>query len=128
MHSAAPYGFTLTIWSSGAALEHFRKPPAVGDVFLFAAGAVIAFTALWLLGRDAVRHEQPLPQGAPRVRAGVLDAFGVGIAVGAATLIAEIPSFAAWPLAAFTATVLYLLCASVQLAITEQAEDGQPTS
>jgi hypothetical protein len=30
--SAAPYGYTLTVWSSGALLIHFRGSPAVGRV------------------------------------------------------------------------------------------------
>jgi hypothetical protein len=42
--SATPYGYTLTIWSSGAIARHFRGSPNVGEVFLFMAGALLAFT------------------------------------------------------------------------------------
>ncbi len=115
--SAAPYGYTLTVWCTGALLVHFRHPPAVWEVFLFVTGAVLAFALLWMVGRPAIEHSRPLPQGAARARAGTLDIFAVGLAAGAASLIAMIPAWVAWPLAAFGATSVYMVIASVQLAI-----------
>lgn len=38
--SAIPFGYTATIWCSGALLIHFRAQPNVGDVFAFLAGAL----------------------------------------------------------------------------------------
>jgi hypothetical protein len=35
--SATPYGYTVSLWSSGALLIHFRGTPNVGDIYLFAA-------------------------------------------------------------------------------------------
>ena len=32
--SAPPYGYTVSVWTSGAILMHFRSTPNVGDVFL----------------------------------------------------------------------------------------------
>ena|SRR5215211_2249260 len=46
--SAAPYGYTVTIWSSGAVLMHSHGTPNVGDVFLFIAGALTGFALLSL--------------------------------------------------------------------------------
>jgi hypothetical protein len=63
--SAAPYGYTLTVWSSGALLIHFRRAPTVWEVFLFLTGAVIAFATLWLIGRDAIEHAQPVSRLGP---------------------------------------------------------------
>lgn len=117
--SAAPYGYTITVWSTGAMLIHFRHLPSVWEIFLFMAGAVAAFATLWLAGRGAIEQSRPLPQGAARALAGALDAFAVGLAVGAAALIAMIPSWVAWPLAAFGATGVYIVAASVQLALAE---------
>jgi hypothetical protein len=120
--SAAPYGYTLTIWCSGALLLDARGAPHVWEVFLFLAGGVIAFAALWLVGRSAIERSKPVPQGSARAFAGVLDLFAVGAAVGSAALIALVRSFVAWPLASFAATVIYLTFASVQLAIAEQSD------
>ena len=52
--SAAPYGFTVSLWSSGALLIHFRGNPNVGDVFL----AKVATNRLSLVGY-VVRHCHP---------------------------------------------------------------------
>jgi hypothetical protein len=41
--SASAYGYTLTIWSTGAMLFHFYRPPSSPKVFLFLGGAVLAF-------------------------------------------------------------------------------------
>jgi hypothetical protein len=115
--SAAPYGYTITIWSSGAVLMHFRGMPAVVDVFAFLAGAVAGFTLLGALGRPFIKRAKPLPPGPPSVWAGAMDWLAVGLAVGAAALIAKIPSWVAWPAASLTATVVYLGAATLQLAL-----------
>ena len=95
--SAAPYGYTFTVWSSGALLMHFRRAPAVWEVFLFVAGAVVAFAALWLFGRGPIEHSDPVSRQSARALAGALDLFAVGAAVGAAARLSMIPSWVAWP-------------------------------
>ena len=59
-----------------------------------------------------------------RVITGALHWFSVGAAVGAVALIAEIPSWVAWPLGSLTATTLFLLCSSVQLAFVAARGSG----
>jgi hypothetical protein len=118
--SAAPYGYTLTMWSSGALLIHFRHSPAVGEVFLFLTGAVVAFAALWLIGRGTIEHSKPVSHQSSRAMAGALDLFAVGVAVGAATLLSMIHSWVAWPLTSLGATALYMVAGSIQLAVAEQ--------
>jgi hypothetical protein len=49
--------------------------------------------------------------------AGILHWFAVGAAVGAAALVALIPGWVAWPLASLSATLMYLIGASAQLAL-----------
>jgi hypothetical protein len=120
--SAAPYGYTLTIWSSGALLMHYRGAPTVAEIFLFIAGAIAAFAGMWLVGRTAIEQAGQLPQGTVRGRAGSLDLFSVGLAAAAGCLIAMIPGWTAWPLAAFGATAVYLLAASAQLALAQRRE------
>ena len=43
--SAGPYGYTLTIWTSGAVLVHKEGLPTGGEAVLFALGSIIAFAA-----------------------------------------------------------------------------------
>ena len=114
--SAAPYGYTISIWSSGAVLVHFRGAPNVGDVLLFAAGALAGFTVIGLLAHLRLEAIDEMVSGRERVMAGVLHWFAVGAAIGAVALIAQISSWVAWPLAMFAATTVYLLGATLQLA------------
>ena len=115
--SAVPYGYTVSIWSSGAVLMHRLGTPNVLDVFLFVVGALIGFVALGLLAHGSLsRAELPAP-GSERVHVGMLHWFAVGAAVGTVALLAEIPGRAAWGLGSFAATSLYMLGASLQLAL-----------
>jgi hypothetical protein len=114
--SATPYGYTVSVWSCGALLISSRSIPSVGDVFLFSAGALGAFNLLALVS-GRLGATRALGLGRERVITGALHWFAVGIAVGAAALIAQIPSWVAWPLGSFAATTLYLLGATLQLAI-----------
>jgi hypothetical protein len=121
--SAAPYGYTLTVWSAGALLIHFRGSPKVWEVFLFLTGAVVAFAALWLLGRGAIEETHPVSKQSVRALAGALDLFAVGLAVGAAALMSMIPSWAAWPVTALVATAIYMVAGSLQLAVAGGQQD-----
>jgi hypothetical protein len=115
--SAAPYGYTLTIWTSGAVLSHARGIPTSADALLFLVGAVAAYA---LVGGVAFGgfSEQLAPEPARSVMWGGLHLFSVGLAIGAATLVAHIvQGTAAWPLGAFLVTALYLLASASQLAV-----------
>lgn len=122
--SAAPYGYTISVWSSGAVLIHFRGAPNVGDVLLFAAGALAGFTMIGLFAHRRLGTIEEMATGRERVLAGILHWFAVGAAVGAVALIAQIPSWVAWPLAMFAATTLYLVGASMQLAAVTGRDHG----
>lgn len=116
--SALPYGYTVTVWTSGAVLIHHRGLPSTGQVFLFMVGAVAAFAVLG----GIVRLGQGVPfDPAPSAlrRTGMLHLVAVGAALGAATLVALIHSGIAWPLGAFVATATYLALATLQLALSE---------
>ena len=105
---ALPYGYTITVWSSGQELIHRHGMPPVGDVFLFAAGAVAGFAALRVFIPHAT-GEEPLPQvaGPPSARAVLIQVAAIGAALGAATLSGLIDSGFAWPVGGFAATELY---------------------
>jgi hypothetical protein len=122
--SATPYGYTVSLWCSGAVLMHSHPRPGTGEVFLFAAGALSGFALLGAIAHGRLRAAAPLGPGREGVVAGLLHWFAVGIAVGAVALLAEIPSWIAWPLGSFAATTLYLVGATLQLALVARGGSG----
>jgi hypothetical protein len=115
--SAAPYGYTISVWSSGAVLMSTHGTPRVGEVFAFLAGAPVGFALIALLARGALAGGMSLDHPPARVTAGAMHWLGAGAAVGTVALIAEIDGWAAWPLGSLAATAVYLLGASLQLAL-----------
>jgi hypothetical protein len=114
--SAAPYGYTLAVWSSGALLMRPHGVPDPRDVFIFVAGAIAGFNLLGLWVEEGIKRTMPIERRGDRLIAGVLDWVAVGAVVGAVSLLAEIHGWVPWLLAPLVATVLYLLLASLQLA------------
>ncbi len=115
--SIAPYGYTLTIWTSGAVLTHARGVPTSADALLFMVGAVAGFALVGLVafGRHTARVGSDARQ--PALWAG-FHVPSIGAAIGAATLIAHLlEDPGAWPLGGFAATAIYLLVLSAQLAL-----------
>jgi hypothetical protein len=117
--SALPYGYTVTVWTSGAMLIRHHGLPSTGQVFLFAIGAVAAFALLGSVVRLGHGTSYDPPHGALR-RTGMVNLLAVGGALGAATLVALIRSGIAWPLDAFVATATYLTLATLQLSLVER--------
>jgi hypothetical protein len=115
--SAAPYGYTVTLWSSGAVLMGSHGTPHVAEVFAFLAGALAGFGMMALVAHGTLGRAELLEDAADRVLAGTLHMLAVGGAVGAVALLAELHSWEAWPLSAFAATALYLLLASLELTV-----------
>ena len=115
-----PYGYALTVWSTGAALvgEHGKASPVA--IFLFAAGAVAAYGSLkaltWKTHREA---ETPLTKSPHPVRAGLMHICAIGLAIAAALGAAQIPGATPWFLAPFLATLVYLSGSSVEVALVE---------
>jgi peptidoglycan/LPS O-acetylase OafA/YrhL len=115
--SAAPYGYTLAVWSCGAALLRSHGTPTLGDTLMFVAGAILGFTLLGVLAIGLISHARPIERRTDRVLAGVLDWIALGAVIGAVYLISSIHGWAPWLLGPLTATIIYLLIASLQLAV-----------
>jgi hypothetical protein len=114
--SSAPYGYTIAIWSSGAVLLDSHGKPSVGQVFMFAAGALLGFAALGLLAQHEATRQTGGYRARERVLAGVLDWMSVSAAVGSVALIALIHSWVVWPLAPLATTLIYFSAVALQLA------------
>ena len=86
--SAAPYGYTLTVWTSGAVLSHARGIPSAAQALLFLAGAVAAYALIAGVAVGGSR-QRLVPEPAHAAVWGGLHLFSVGLAIGAATLVAH---------------------------------------
>ncbi len=122
LHGAGlPYGYAVTVWATGSALVGEHGVPTKAQVFLFAGGATMAYGGLRLLTSETGGEaKKPLSRSPHLVRAGLVHLAAIGAAITAAMLIAQIPSSAAWVLATFVATVLYLGVSSVEVATVER--------
>jgi hypothetical protein len=121
--TAAPYGYTLTIWSAGAVLVRSHGTPTVGDLLMFVAGAIAGFNALGVLAVAATGNLQPIDSRRDRVLAGLLNWVAVGTGVAAVSAISAIRGWIPWLLGPLAATVLYLVTASLQLALLAARRD-----
>jgi hypothetical protein len=107
--SAGPYGYALTVWTTGAVLiRAFGVPNPLG-AFLFVVGAVVAFAFVGLLAFGSMaRHfdeksEEDLIWGS-------LHLLSVGAAIAMAALVARyLGGLVAWPVGSFSAATAYFL-------------------
>ena len=125
LHGAGvPYGYAVTVWSTGAALAGEHGVPTTAEIFLFAAGATSAYGGLRLLTWETGGEAQtPLPRSPNLARAGVVHVVSIGAAIVAALLIARIPGSVAWLLAMLASTLLYLGVSSVEVATVESDDE-----
>lgn len=115
--SAAPYGYTLTIWTTGAILSHARGIPDTGEALLLLVGAVAAYALVGGLAFGGLT-DRLVPEPARAAVWGGLQFFSVGLAIIAATVVAHVvKDIAAWPLDGFLVTAIYLLAAASQLTL-----------
>lgn len=107
--SAAPYGYTLATWTTGAVLTNARGIPDLLSTLAFMAGAVLGFAFVGALAFGGVTRHYDQERGQALLW-GSFHFLSVGLAIGVAALVAHyVESFIAWPLAAFLATTIYLL-------------------
>ncbi len=115
--SAAPYGYTLTIWTTGAILSHARGIPTTTDALLLLVGAVAAYALVGGLAFGGM-SEHLVPEPSRAAVWGGLQFISVGLAIVAATLVANVVhNIGAWPLDGFLVTGIYLVAAASQLTI-----------
>lgn len=117
--SAAPYGYTLTLWTCGAVASHAHGVPSTVDALLLLCGAVVAFGLLGFGAYGTIDGVLvPGMTGRVRVWAGV-HLPSVGLSVLACSLIAHLTGgHYVWPIVGFTATTMYLLLLAAQFWLT----------
>jgi len=118
--SAAPYGYTLTIWTSGAVATHARGIPTALEAVLFLAGAVSGFFLVGTIAHGGVGRILRVA-GEPTVRLwGGFHLPSVGLAIAASTLVvALVHGVLVWPLVGLLVTCIYLLVIAAQFTIAD---------
>lgn len=121
--SAAPYGYTLTIWTSGAVATHARGIPTAWEALLFLAGAVLGFgVAAGLAYGYPSEIFASREYGAVRLWGG-FHLLSVGLAIGAAALVtASVRDPVAWMIVGFVATLVYLVVIAAQFTLADAHE------
>ena len=120
-----PYGYTVTMWSSGQVLIHFHGTPSLGLVALFAAGALLGYGLLQLAtGPPDAASDLQLGASPNWLRGGAIQALAV-----AATLVTVamagwlLPPALSW-ISGGMATVLgYLGVTGVEYALQAHAAE-----
>ena len=123
--SAAPYGYTLVIWCSGAVAAHFRGIPATEHALMLAAGAITAFALVGLLAFGMPEHVLVSPKEKQVELWGAFHLPVVAASLGIATLLANFVHNAilAWLFVGFAATATYLLVIALQYMLAERRAD-----
>lgn len=131
-----PYGYTVTLWVSGAYLLHRHgaadRGVGVVDGVAFAAGALFAFGLLAALSGSLPSGKSGAPGSLaaqaearhPVFAAGV-HVVAVGLALTCSMLGSRWFGDAAWFLAPFLATAVYLAVASAELAIALELSERE---
>lgn len=117
--TAIPYGYTVTIWTAGAVIEHRHGTPDVGEAYLYLLGAVIGFAGVGLLAARHTGHRVEMASS-DMLRTGAINVLALSLALGAVALIAMIHGTAVWPIGSFAATTVYLLVASLDLILAHR--------
>lgn len=111
----------MTITSAFGILTAVEGPSSVLDIFLYAAGAVVAFAAVETLATSGFTHHLEDEPSEVRALGGSISLLSVGSGMGVALAAASLTNGAvAWPLAAFLVTVVYLLGFALELGVAER--------
>lgn len=129
--AVVPYGYTVTIWASGAYLIHLRGVPGLFEAFAFVAGALGAFGLLSAFsqrrpGDPASTVAPPIhPDSSHPIFAAGLHIAAVGLAFLAAGVIDRAFGDVGWFFGSFAVTLIYLSIASAELAIAVELNQRQ---
>ncbi len=118
--SAAPYGYTLTIWTSGAVTTHAQGIPTAAEALLFLVGAVTGFACVGALAHgSATRILRVQSESTVRLWGG-FHLPSVGLAIACSSLVAAVVDGAlTWLFVGLVATSVYLLVIAAQFTLAD---------
>lgn len=115
------FGFSILVTVVFGLTQHLRGQPALMELFLYAGGAVLSFTLLEGILSKGFRLPMPQHRTETLALGTSLNLISVLLGMGAAFLVANFLDHpAAWIIAPFCASLIYLLAESVETAIAER--------
>lgn len=122
--SAAPYGYTLTIFGAGSVADYIVGKPHVFEVLLYIAGAVLGFLLVGTIAYDRLTVRLRKPEPSPEAIWGHAHVLSAGAAIGASwAFLQALTSDVAWLIVGFLATSIYLFLNAVQATIAARSAD-----
>ena len=111
-------GYSISITAAFALLQTSRSDTGILAIFFFAAGAVLAFAIIACLASGFFREELEDESSNIKSLAGALSFLSVGLALGVAYVVGLlIQGLLAWPVSAFSATVVYVGSVGLELTV-----------
>lgn len=124
VNNVSAYGFSVMITASFGVISASVGSPTVGEVFLFAAGAVTGVAALDALTSKGFRDRMAGDPSDVVALGGAIGFFSVGLGVGAAALAATILGGAlAWGIGALVAPSVYVLVSGLEMGLARLAQE-----
>src|SRR3954449_4852324 len=120
-NNVTAYGYSISITAAFAILQTSRSDTGILEIFIFAAGGVVAFAIIAALASGFFREELEDQPSNVKSLAGALSFFSVGLALGVAYLVGILlGGLAAWPVSAFLTTLAYVTAVGIELAIAHR--------
>jgi small-conductance mechanosensitive channel len=120
-NNVTAYGYSVSITAAFAILQTSRTDTGVLEIFIFSAGAVVAFAVIAAVASGFFREELEDQSSHVKSLAGALSFFSVGLALGVAYLVGIlIEGRAAWPVSAFLTTIVYIAAVGIELAVAHR--------
>ncbi|MBS1907705.1 MAG: hypothetical protein JST33_14315 [Actinobacteria bacterium] len=113
--SAAPHGYTLTLWTAGAVTTHANGLPSAVDAVLLLIGAALAFGLVGIYASGGIRGTLDRTTDRDIQVWGGLHLPSVGASILLTFLLTlVVHGDLAWPLVGFVSTATYFLVVAVQ--------------
>ena len=115
------FGFSILVTVTFGLMQNLHGAPEMGEIFAYAAGAVLSFTILEGLLSGGFMRAMPQHPTQTLALGTSMNIFSVGLAMSAGWLVGTLlTGLLAWFLAPLAATTMYLLLESVEAAIAER--------
>src|SRR5215207_794192 len=120
-NNVTAYGYSVSITAAFAILQTSRSDTGILEIFVFAAGAVVAFAIVGALASGFFRETLEDQPSNVKALAGALSFLSVGLALGVAYVVGIlIQSLAGWPVTAFLTTIVYVASVGLELAVAHR--------
>ncbi|HEY5332326.1 MAG TPA: hypothetical protein VIJ21_02180 [Solirubrobacterales bacterium] len=126
--TAAPYGYTLTIWTTAAIVSDAAGPPDGLKAVLFLGGALLAFASIGTVAHGRVDAVLSADRSREVRLWGALHIPAIGLAIAETTaIVAFVNGPSAFPLTGFAVTFTYVAVIAAQFTFAEH-DRGGPTN